>query len=81
MGKRVLKCIAALGCIGLLSACGIALGTPDREESFSVQGGECTARWWLEPLEDEVPDEASEIARQALSSLGLSCGSGWRGVA
>ena len=72
MGKSTLRWIGACSSIWLLSACGVAYGTPDREENFAVQGGECSARWWLEPLVDDVPDEASSIASQALADSKVS---------
>lgn len=72
MGKSALTWIGACSSIWLLSACGIAYGTPDREESFTVQGGQCSARWWLEPLVDDVPEEASSVASRALADSKVS---------
>lgn len=72
MGKRGATCIVTLGCLALLTGCGVDYGAPDREETFSVQGGACSARWWLEPLADEVPEDASDVAREALFSSTVS---------
>ncbi|MBD7993980.1 hypothetical protein H9639_01535 [Arthrobacter sp. Sa2CUA1] len=72
MGKLALRWIAACSVMFLVSACGAAYGAPDREENFTVQGRECSARWWLEPLADEVPDEASSVASHALTNSVVS---------
>ena len=72
MGKHISICVFALVCIGMLSACSIARGTPEREETFVVQGAECTAQWWLEPLVEKVPDDASDVARRALAEAEVS---------
>ena len=72
MGKLLLRFATAVLGVGLLSACGSSYGTPEREESFSVQSGQCDARWWLEPLVDEVPKEASNIALQSLQESDVS---------
>lgn len=72
MGRSALKWIGVCSSIWLLSACGVAYGTPDREEDFAVQGGECSARWWLEPLVDDVPEKASSVATQALADSEVS---------
>lgn len=53
--------------VGILSACGSSYGTPEREESFSVQSGQCNARWWL-----EVPEEASDVALHSLKESDVS---------
>ncbi|MHA7264668.1 hypothetical protein ACX80W_15875 [Arthrobacter sp. TMN-37] len=72
MGKAASICVLALTSMGLLSACGLAFGAPDREERFTVEGGECSARWWLEPVVDEVPDDAFAVADQALTEASVS---------
>ncbi|WP_299169130.1 hypothetical protein [uncultured Arthrobacter sp.] len=72
MGKLVAGCAVALVCVGMLSGCSLARGAPEREEVFAVQGGECAARWWLEPLVEEVPDEASDVAGRALTDAVVS---------
>lgn len=72
MGRLALRWLAACSGMLLLSACGVGYGTPDREEDFAVQGGECSARWWLEPLADEVPDGASSVASEALTESVVS---------
>lgn len=50
----------------LISGCAADRGEPDRQETFPVTGGECTASWWLEPIVDDVPAEAAAVARDAL---------------
>ena len=37
-----------------------------------MHGGECTGRWWIEQLDDEAPQEVSDIARQALTRSTVS---------
>ncbi len=49
-----------------LSRCSLVQGPVDREESFVVNGGECTAQWWLGDLKAGVSDEAEQIAGAAL---------------
>lgn len=62
----------ALACVVTLTGCASAHGEPDRVETFAVDGGECTAEWWLEPLAQDVPDEASDAAERALSEATVS---------
>lgn len=47
----------------VVSGCSAGRGAPDREETFAVQGGECT-----EPQEDDVPAAASDAAAEALAA-------------
>lgn len=68
MGKLSSITVLALVVAALISGCGNARGAPDREETFLVQGAECTAQWWLEPMLDDVPKAAAEEASRALTS-------------
>lgn len=72
MRRLVPICILAFIFVGVLAACSFTRGTPDREETFKVADGECTAAWWLEPLVDEVPDEATAVADHALTEATVS---------
>ena len=68
MGRYSSISVFALVVAAVVSGCGDARGAPDREETFAVQGAECTAQWWLEPLVDDVPGAASDAASRALTS-------------
>lgn len=47
-------------------------GEPDRVETFTAAGGQCTAQWWLDPLVEDVPGEAATAAQQALNEATVS---------
>jgi len=68
MGRFSSSCMFAMAVAAVVSGCDDARGAPDREETFAVQGAECTAQWWLEPLVDDVPSAASDTASRALTS-------------
>jgi hypothetical protein len=67
MGKRSSVSLFTLIVAAVVSGCGDARGAPDREETFAVQGAECTAKWWLDPLVNDVPAAASVEAARALT--------------
>jgi hypothetical protein len=66
---------ALLVSAGVLSGCSLLQGPPDREETFSVAGGECTAWWWLGQLQNGVPGEAETVAAAALDDADVSVAS------
>ncbi|MBE1514295.1 hypothetical protein [Nesterenkonia halotolerans] len=41
-------------------------------EAFDAAGSQCTAQWWLDPLADDVPPEASSAASRALEEATVS---------
>lgn len=51
-----------------MSGCSLLRGTPDREDTFATEHGECTARWWLDPPTDDVPADTRAVAEAALAS-------------
>ena len=67
MGKRSSVSVFTLIVAAVVSGCGDGRGAPDREETFAVHGAECTAKWWLEPMVDDVPRAASDEATRALT--------------
>lgn len=71
---------AAIACLSVLTSCSLGQGEPDREESFDAAGSQCTARWWLDPLVEDVSPEASRAAREALEEASVSTAdiAGWK---
>ena len=71
MNRAVLiPTIALTGVALLLSGC--SSRPADREESFSTAAAECSASWWLEDAQDNVPEEAHAVARAALEDAKVS---------
>src|SRR5689334_7004693 len=68
MGKKSWIRLLALIVVMTTCACGAGRGDPDREETFTVQGGKCSAQWWLEPQDIDVPAAASDAAARALAA-------------
>lgn len=68
MGRMRIAGLLAIAVALTVSACGGRSGPPDRQDTFSVAGGECTAKWWLGPLVDSVPEDAARVARESLAS-------------
>ncbi|GAA4836350.1 hypothetical protein [Garicola koreensis] len=72
MAENRLFLALSLAWVVALTGCGSARGEPDRVETFPVDGGECTAQWWLEPLVQDVSGEASAAAERALRESTVS---------
>lgn len=72
MNRPGVRLVAAAVCLGVLAACSPGQGEPDRTETFEAAGSQCTAQWWLDPLVDAVPPEASSAASRALEDAKVS---------
>lgn len=64
--KRSLTVVGLVLAGAGLSGCSLVQGPVDREETFAVDGGQCTAQWWLGDLKSGVSEEAEQIADDAL---------------